>query len=316
MPASAHVSTAHSTVPPSATALEQTALILEGGGLRGVYTSGVLRLFMDRGLWFPNVLGVSMGACNAANYLSRQVERNEIVNVAFVHDPRYLSMGRLLRGGDLFGMDFIFQDIPDRLVPFDYAGFLDNPARFWVVTTDCRTGRPVYHEKSAWDRAETMTLLRATCSLPVLAKPVAWTDPAGRARLLLDGGIADPVPLQHSRDQGLTRPVLVLTQPKGYRKSPTRGRLLARLRHPTLRGLHRALRDRHERYNRLMDEIDDLERTGKALVIRPDAPLQAGRVERDQTMLRRVIRQGHEDAAAQWNNLQDFLAASAASSFS
>lgn len=284
-----------------------TALLLEGGGLRGVYTSGVLRVFMDKGLWLPAVFGVSMGACNAANYLSRQVERNEIVNVSFVNDPRYLSYARLLRGGDLFGMRFIFEEVPDRIEPFDYETFLANPARFWTVTTDCRTGEPLYHEKSAWDRAGTMTLLRAACSLPLLARPVPWTGPDGRARLLMDGGIADPIPLRRSRELGFARSVLVLTQPKGYRKRPMRGLWAVRLRHPRFHGLHAALAARHERYNALMDEIDAREARGELFVIRPETSLGVGRVERDKAALRAVIARGRDDARARWGALLEFL---------
>lgn len=289
--------------------LAQSALILEGGGLRGVYTTGVLRLFMDRGLWLPNVLGVSMGACNAANYLSRQVERNQIVNVRFVRDARYLSYARWLRGGDLFGMDFIFKDIPDQLVPFDYETFLANPHRFWTVTTDCHTGRALYHEKSDWDRTETMTLLRASCSLPLLASPVPWVDEQGGERLLLDGGIADPIPLDFSLGMGFARNVLVLTQPRGYRKEPTRGRWAVRLRHRDLVGLHRALDERHVKYNALMDRIDDLEAQGRIFVIRPQDRLRAGRVERNQDILRSIIQLGYEDACEQWDDLRAYLGA-------
>ncbi|MEF2144699.1 MAG: patatin family protein [Desulfovibrionaceae bacterium] len=286
-----------------------TALILEGGGLRGVYTSGVLRLFMERNLWLPNVLGVSMGACNAANYISRQLERNEIVNVEFVRDARYLSYARLLRGGDLFGMDFIFDEIPNRLVPFDYAAFNSNPAKFWTVTTDCVTGQALHHEKSGWSHAETMALLCASCSLPLVSGPVPWLDATGRLHRLMDGGIADPIPLHKSRELGHTRHVLVLTQPKGYRKKPTRGLWAVRLRHPDLHGLHHALELRHERYNALMDEIDELEAHGRVVVIRPTSGLGAGRVERDKDKLRAIIRRGYEDAEAGWEKLQEYLEA-------
>lgn len=284
-----------------------TALILEGGGLRGVYSTGVLRAFMDARLYIPNVIGVSMGACNAANYISRQTERNEIVNVEFVNDRRYLSYPRLLTGGELFGMDFIFNEIPNRLVPFDYETFLSNPARFWTVTTDCETGCALYHEKSCWDRAETMRLLRASCSLPLLAQPVAWRDLDCQERLLMDGGIADPIPLHKSRELGYARQVLVLTQPRGYRKKLMRGLWAVRLRHPRFTGLHKALAERHQRYNALMDEIDALEARGEVFVIRPAAPLGVGRVERSQARLREVIQRGKDDANARWPELMEYL---------
>ena len=120
--------------------LENSALILEGGGLRGIYTSGVLRFFMDRGIYFPYVIGVSMGACNAANYVSRQPERNRIVNTHYVNDARYLSHWRLLTKGELFGMDFIFDTIPNSLVPFDYETFMESDVRCITTVIDCKTG--------------------------------------------------------------------------------------------------------------------------------------------------------------------------------
>lgn len=283
------------------------ALILEGGGLRGVYSTGVLRFLMDQGLWIPHVYGVSMGACNAANYISRQIERNEIVNVEFVNDPRYLSYARLLRGGDLFGMDFIFDTIPNQLVPFDYETFLTNPTTFWTVSTDCHTGEALHHEKNGWDRSETMRLLCASCSLPLISHPVVWNDAAGREHLLMDGGIADPIPLHFARQQGHDRPVLILTQPKGYRKQATSALWAVRIRHREFTGLHAALASRHERYNALMDEIDDLEAQGRVFVIRPSSGLGVGRIERNKQKLRDVIRRGYADAETSWKGLMHFL---------
>ena len=147
-------------------------MILEGGGLRGNYTAGVLRFLMERAFYFPYVIGVSIGACNGSNYVSRQMERNRIVNTRFVGDPRFMSYRRLLRRGELFGMDFIFNTLPNQLVPFDFGTFRSSVQRFVVTATDCKTGRAVYYAKDRLDDAALLVALKAGCSLPFLQKPV------------------------------------------------------------------------------------------------------------------------------------------------
>ena len=279
------------------------ALILEGGGLRGVYTSGVLRLLMDRGIWLSPVIGVSMGACNGANYVARQPERNRVVNIRFVDEFRYLSYLRLMAGGELFGMDFIFEDIPRRLVPFDFAAFAGNAAGFWITATDCLSGEAVHYEKGEFGD-DVLTLLRASCSLPLVARPVHF-----RGRMLMDGGISDPVPVAKSLADGNARNVIVLTRPRGYRKTPSRLAALVRLRHPGLAGLHRAVAGRHLRYNRTMELIDDLEAAGRAFVIRPQARLAVGRAERDKERLYAAYDQGYADALALQDDLRAYLSA-------
>ena len=227
---------------------ENAALVLEGGGLRGVYTSGVLRL---------------------------------------------------IAGGELFGMDFIFGDIPRRLVPFDFKAFAENATEFWISATDCLSGEAVHYEKAELGD-DALTLLRASCSLPLVARPVHF-----RGRILMDGGIADSVPVAKSLADGNARNVVVLTRPRGYRKKPSRLAALVRLRHPGLAGLHRAVAGRHLRYNRTMELIDDLEAAGRAFVIRPQARLAVGRAERDKERLYAAYDQGYADALA----LQDALGA-------
>lgn len=273
------------SIPP------QTALILEGGGMRGVYTAGVLRWFTDAGLDFPYVIGVSMGACNGANYISRQPERNRIVNIRFVDDARFLSFRRLLFGGELFGMGFIFTAIPTALVPFDLKTFLESDQRFIIVATDGRTGEAVYYDKDALG-AHFLTVLQAGCSLPLVQKPVALGG-----RLLMDGGLADAVPIARSVADGNRRHVLVLTQPKGYRKKPSGLVKLMKFRYPHLTGLADALTNRHHQYNRSMAIIDAMEANGTALVIRPRSPLVIGRVDRNKNRLYAGYDEGYNDAA-------------------
>lgn len=280
---------------------ENTGLVIEGGGLRGVYTSGVIRFFMDNGINFPYVIGVSMGACNGANYISRQSERNRIVNIEFVNDTRYISYKRLFLKGELFGMGFIFNTIPFSLVPFDFNAFFKNEAKFVIGVTDCETGGPVYYEKSEM-QDDSMEIFRASCSLPFLAKPVHC-----RGRILMDGGLTDPVPIERSIAKGNRKNVLILTRPRGYRKKTSLLHVIARMRYPCLKGLHRALAARDKKYNDIMDRIDDLEKSGQAYVIRPSRVIEAGRVERNKDKLLAAYNLGYEDASSGYERLKAFL---------
>lgn len=281
--------------------LKSSALVLEGGGLRGVYTSGVLRLFMDKGLFFPYVIGVSMGACNAANYVSRQPERNRIVNISYVNDSRYLSYLRLLAGGELFGMDFIFDTIPNSLVPFDYETFRGSDVKCVTVVTDCTTGEALYFEKDELGE-DFLPVLQASACLPFVAKPVRYNG-----LVLMDGGLSDPVPIRKSISDGNTRHVLILTRPEGYRKKPSWTAGLTRIRYPRLPGLCEDLARRHTRYNETMDLVDRMERRGEAFVIRPRSELHVGRIERSKKKLYAAYDQGYQDAAQSCDELCRYL---------
>ncbi len=282
----------------------QAALILEGGGLRGNYTAGVLRGLMDHGLYFASVIGVSIGACNGSNYVSRQPERNRIVNTRFVGDSRFMSYRRLMRGGGLFGMDFIFDTLPNVLVPFDFAAFRACPQRFTVTATDCETGRAVYYEKDQLDDRGLLEVLKAGCSLPFLQTPVRFDG-----RVLMDGGIADAVPLDKSIAEGNARHVLVLTQPAGYRKKASHLGWMARLYYPRYRGLARALATRTQRYNRTMERVDRLAAEGAAVVIRPAADLKVRRTESDRRKLVAIYARGYADLTGRLGELAAYLGA-------
>ncbi len=281
--------------------LHKSALILEGGGLRGIYTSGVLRFFMDQRIFIPYVIGVSMGACNAANYVSRQPERNRIVNTRFVNDSRYLSYLRLLTGGELFGMKFIFDTIPNSLVPFDYQTFKDSDVKCVSVVTDCKTGEPLYFEKSELGE-DYLLMLRASTSLPFISKPVRCNG-----QFLMDGGLSDSVPIRKSISDGNRKNILILTQPKGYRKKRFKFNRIVRMRYPLFPGLCEALAHRYIRYNETMDFIDTLELQGEIFVIRPRSALTVGRAERNKTKLYSAYDQGYLDASKSYEGLCRYL---------
>ena len=289
--------------------MAKASLVLEGGGLRGVYTSGVLRLFADKGLAFSSVIGVSMGACNGVNFVAEQFERSRMSNIRYARDPRYLSYSRWLRGGELFGMDFLFGALPLKLIPFDFEMFRNSPSKFWFTVTNCLTGRAMHVEKGELGRkdfkSEAMAVLRASCSLPIISHPV---DLGGVP--FMDGGLSDPIPIEKSLELGSPKHLIILTQPPEYRKSPTRFAGLCKLRHPDLPGLFRVLKTRHERYNRSLEQVRELERKGEALVLRPKEKLRAGRLCRNQAVLYEVYDQGYYDALAMLPAIKDFLAIS------
>jgi predicted patatin/cPLA2 family phospholipase len=242
-----------------------------------------------------------MGACNAANYVSRQPERNRIVCIRYVNDPRYISYSRLLMRGELFGMKFIFDTLPRSLVPFDFKTFMDNDVKCLTVVTDCETGETLYYDKKELGE-DYLKILQASNSLPFVAKPVHY-----EGRTLMDGGLTDAVPIRKSIDDGNTRNVLILTRPKGYRKKQPRFIRFAAMRYSRYKGLCEALASRHTRYNETMDFIDQLEQRGEVLVIRPRLALNVGRAERNKDKLYAAYDQGYSDAATCYVGLCSYL---------
>jgi predicted patatin/cPLA2 family phospholipase len=276
-----------------------SGLVLEGGGMRGLYTAGVLEYFMEQDLFFPYVIGVSAGACMAASYLSRQAGRNKEVNLGYVEDKRYLSYRNYLTKRELFGMDFIFGEIPNKLVPFDYHTFMNAPEQFIVGTTDCETGEPIYYEKDKHGE-HLLTLLRASSSLPFVAPSVAYEN-----RLLLDGGISDPIPIKKAQQDGFQKNVIVLTKPAGYTKRPSKlSSLFKYKQHPKINEL---LVGRHQQYNETVAYIHEEEEKGNVFVLRPSVALPVGRVERNRTKLKNLYELGWQDAKNQMEDLKKFL---------
>ncbi|MFD1735551.1 patatin family protein [Bacillus salitolerans] len=276
-------------------------LVLEGGGMRGVYTSGVLEYFMEQDLYFPYIIGVSAGACSAASYLSRQKGRNKRVNTDHLDNPDYLSYRNYLKKRQLFGMDFIFDEVPNKLDPFDYDTFNKANETFIVGTTDCHSGETIYYNNREHGK-DMLQILRASSSLPFVAPIVKYDQ-----RHLLDGGISDPIPIRQAEHDGLTKNVVILTRNRGYYKKPSRNSWLTRKAYRNYPGLLEKLDIRAESYNKTLEYIFSEEKNGNVFILQPTKPLKVGRVERNKTKLIELYEEGYEDAKANYSKLMTWL---------
>ena len=280
--------------------MKNIGLVLEGGGMRGVYTAGLLEFFMEKDLYFPYVIGVSAGACQGASYISRQKGRNKEVSIGYINNPKYLSLRNLPREHSLFGMKLIFDEIPNKLVPFDYKTFYEAKEKFFVGTTDCNTGKAVFFEKS--EHADALALLKASSSLPFVSPMIKINNLS-----LLDGGITSPIPIQKSIIDGNEKHVVVLTRNKGYRKEPFKMKRMAKMFYPKYGNLINAMLNRHNLYNDTLDYIDNLEKENNAFIFSPSLPLQVGRLEKDVNKLSALYDLGYEDGKNNYENLVLFL---------
>ena len=257
-------------------------LVLEGGGMRGLFTAGVIDVWMEAGVTFDGLVGVSAGACFGCNYKSAQPGRVIRYNKRFARDSRYCSWTSLLRTGDLFGADFCYRELPETLDPFDKEAFERSPMEFHISVTDVHTAAPVYRRIDRID-AEAFEWIRASASMPLVSRPVAVGG-----GLYLDGGLSDGIPLAYFESQGFSRNVVVTTRPHGYRKFPSKRLCLLKLllrRHPAV---YAALVRRPEWYNRELDYIDERVAAGAAVLVAPPEDLPISRVCHDPAVMQRV----------------------------
>ncbi len=279
----------------------KTALVLEGGGMRGVFTTGVLDFFLDKDLVFDNVTGVSAGAGHACSYLSGQRGRAYKINAGYVSDERYLSIKSLIKTGDIFGADFIYREIPENLNLYDYEAFNSQSTVFRAVVTDLQSGRAEYPVIS--DMKRDIDYVRASASLPFVSRNV---DIEGG--IFLDGGVSDPIPFEHMLELGCEKVVVVLTRPHGYKKKKSVGMSLGGTfmyrEYPAFRD---ALKYRHEVYNESLELLEAAEEAGEAFVIRPEHDLLIGRTEKDERKLRRGYKFGYAEAKKRFEELKAYL---------
>lgn len=246
-----------------------TGLVLEGGTFRPIFSCGVMDALLSENIMLPYCVGVSAGIADAVSYISRQPQRNLEIMQKYRNDKRYMGKSHLRKEKSLFGLDFVFGEIPDKLVPFDWDSFLKYEGQLLVGVTNAETGQAEY--KNGKDMDEKFTMLRATCALPMFF-PAIELD----GKKYYDGGLADPIPVQKALDDGCDKLIIILTQPKGFVKRHERynkmgAHLLAR-KYPEIK---KSILSRPERYNETVKYCEALAKEGKAMIIRPTHPLDS-----------------------------------------
>ncbi len=280
-----------------------TGLVLEGGGFRGMFTAGVLDVFMERGLQgFSSAWGVSAGVLMATSYLSGQLGRSCRINLAFRDDKRYMSTYQLAKTGNIVGTSFLYGEVQNDIDPFDYDAFNANPTRLFATVSDVTFGTPDYIEITSLP--EQMDYVRASASLPVVSRMVKVDG-----RLLLDGGTTDSVPLERAlREPGCSRAVVVLTQERSYRKGAASLMPAARKLYEDFPYYLQAIETRPERYNAQREYIWAQEQAGNAFILAPERPVSVANMEHDGAKLLDLYLQGRTVALKRWDDLQEFLA--------
>lgn len=269
--------------------MEKWALALEGGSLRCMFSAGVVDVMMEHQLWADGVFGVSAGALTGVNYVSRQIGRTAQVNLDYVNDKRYLGLGNLIFRKSIFNFDFLFGEISDKLIPLDREAFAHSPMEFTAVATDCRTGKPVYAEKSSCE--DIYGAVRASASMPLLA-PIVNVEGIP----CVDGGVSVSIPYVRPLEEGYPKVIVITTREHGYRK-PQTPRALAQLYAKYYKEYPRLVRSlliTPRRYSRELDELDRLESEGKVFVLRPPEPVTVSRTEKDVKKLRALYAQGRQ----------------------
>ena len=277
-------------------------LIMEGGAMRGLFTAGVIDVIMEEGIEFDGAIGVSAGAAFGCNIKSKQIGRALRYNVNYCRDKRYCSLKSLITTGNLYGAEFCYHELPDKLDIFDCETFENNPMEFYLVCTDVLTGKPVYKkcEKADYDCLEWM---RASASMPLASKVVEIDG-----YKMLDGGVSDSVPLKYFESIGYDRNIVILTQPKNYvkKKNPLIPIMKIALRkYPELIN---ALKERHNMYNDTIKYICEKEKKGEIIVIRPEGDLPVERTEHNPEKLKEAYEMGRKEALKKLEEIRKFLA--------
>lgn len=281
---------------------EKTALILEGGALRSLFTCGVLDAFMENDIYFPSVCGVSAGSMCAISYLSKQIGRTAKVNLDYANDKRYMSFRSLIKNKTLFNFDFMLGKIAYELIPLDFETLNNSQQKLFVFTTDCTTGKSVAHNKSRWE--DISTACRASCSMPLLSESVEI-----EGHKYLDGGISDPIPFRWALENGYEKIVLILTRDINYRKKE-QSSVLKRLYNKSYKdypALVETIFNIPKHYNALADEITELEKKDKIFVIRPQQPVRVKRTEKDKQKLQELYEIGRKIGKEMIAPMTDYL---------
>ena len=281
----------------------QAGLVLEGGGMKGIYTAGVLDFFMEKEILFSSCYGVSAGACNLCSYLSHQKKRAYRVYVNYLEEKSYCSVESLIKTGDLFGVAMCYGLIPDYLDPYDYDTFQQYKGNAYAVVTNIKTGQPEYLPLK--DMHQDIVAVQASSSMPLAARNVKING-----NLYLDGGISDSIPLRKSMRDGNRKNVVVMTKEEGYIRKPAGAELaLMKIRYARYPKVYELMRERHLTYNSTMQYIEEQQAKGNVFVIRPKHASDVGRVEKDKEKLTALYDEGYQDAENCYMELLEYLEA-------
>lgn len=280
----------------------KAALVLEGGALRGMYTSGVLDTFLKNNMEFECVAGVSAGALNAMSYISKQPGRSAKINLEYCDDPRYIGRKAFIKNKGIIGYNYLFGDISENKVPFDYKSFENTNQRFIIVTTNCEKAETEYLEKSNCN--DLFKAAQASSSMPLASAMVEINN-----NHYLDGAVTTSIPVKWALEQGYEKVVVVLTRDKTYRKPMLSNKMkkLYKLAYHKYPKLIEKLNTMPERYNKLQEELIDLEKEGKIFIIRPEKEVTVSRLEKDKEKLENLYKEGIAEAEKNLDALKEYL---------
>ena len=278
-------------------------LVLEGGGMKGLFTAGVLDFFMDKDIMFSNIYGVSAGACHMTSYISGQRGRSFDVSTEYLDTRWYCGIPSLLTTGNLFNTGIAYELVPSVLNPFDYEAYARYEGNAYAVVTDVKTGKPHYFRITTCD-GDDMEKIRASASLPLVARMVTIDG-----KKYLDGGLSDAIPLKKSISSGNAKNVVILTKEVGYVRTPVPAHEIAmlKIRYANYPWVWKLLRNRDIRYNRQMEHVLEMEKEGKAFVIRPQVKSDTKRIDKNPEHLKKLYDEGYEEASRRYDDLMKYL---------
>lgn len=279
----------------------KTGLILEGGAMRGMFTAGVMDVMMENDIVFDGAIGVSAGAAFGCNYKSKQIGRAARYNMKYCDDKRYCGIGSLIKTGNIFSTDFAYGEVPMKKDIFDFYTYKNNPMEFYVVCTDIESGKAVYHRYDDFSD-HGFDWIRASASMPLVSEIVEIDGVK-----MLDGGVADSIPLKYFESIGYDRNIVILTRPGDYRKKKNNIIPLIKLKYKKYPEFVKAMEERHIKYNETLEYIAAEEQKGNVLVIRPDEALPVGRIERNRDNLKAAYEIGRNTAIKKLDKVRKFL---------
>lgn len=282
--------------------MNKVGLILEGGGMRGIYTAGVLDFFLEKNIEVDSVIGVSAGGCHAASYLSKQHKRAYHTNIDYLNDKNYLSFSNLIKTGSIFGMDLMFDKIPNELYPYDHEAFKKSKAKFTIVATNCETGKAEYFTLK--DMKKEILYLQASCSIPMFSNIVEVDG-----YKLVDGGVSDSIPIEYALKEGCNKNIVILTRDKTYTKNKIHSvaSSVVKRKYKNFPNLVQSINNRHINYNKSLDLVKKLEEDNDALVIRPKSIVNVSQIEKNVDKLYNLYTDGYNDAKESYDKIINFI---------